>query len=445
MADHPDSLAYRRSLTIANVDSAMSSAFGTLLGGTFIVAFIKYLGGSDYWIGLFSSIPSLCGLTLIPGSILCRRYASYKKYTRPFGLVWRGLHLPWVAMPLLPLAADIRFAIMLGCGTAGNLCVNMVQACYNDWLMQMTEPSSRGYYFTRRSAVLVMVGAVVGVLGAGLLDLFRKAGNDLVGFTVIFGLSLTCAVFSAFAFEQMLDIERKVILRTNFVESLAHIAEPFQNPKFRRVITFCFASVAAQTFAGSFFSAYAIESLHLPYTFIQILVLTQALGQLFTAGFWGRLMDRYGMRPIVAIGGLGISVGPAMWMMTQPGQDAWNLTILLLLHFGGGFFWAAVLPGNLNILLANSPEAERSTYLGAGQTIQALAGAVSPMLGATMISSLRHVTVAESAYKWVFLATVVFRLASVLLLGSVEEPGATGFRATVRGMWRSFSKSDEGN
>lgn len=441
MPEQPDRLAFRRSLTIANVDSSLSSAFGTLLGGTFIVAFIKYLGGSDYWIGLFSSIPSLCGLTIIPGSILCRRYASYKRYTRPFGLTWRSMHLPWVAMPLLPLTADIRFTLMLACGTVGNLCINMVGPAYNDWLMQMTEPSSRGYYFTRRSAILVVVGAVVGVLGAGLLDLFRKAGNDLTGFTVIFGLALLCAACSAYVFEQMLDIERKVIVRANLVESLSHIAEPFRDRRFRNVIIFGFVSIAAQTFAGSFFSAYAIESLKMPYTAIQILVLLQAMGQLVTAGFWGRLMDQYGMRPIVAIAGIGIALGPALWMMTKPGQDAWNFFILFLLHFGGGVFWAAVLPGNLNILLANSPEAERSTYLGAGQTTQALAGALSPMLGAALLANLRGVMIAESAYKWVFFASVVMRLFAVLLLGGVREDGATGFRATLRGIWRTYGRS----
>lgn len=428
---------------IANVDSSLSSAFGTLLGGTFIVGFIKYLGGSDYWIGLFSSIPSLCGLTLIPGAVLCRRYASYKKYTRPFGLTWRCMHLPWVAMPLLPLAADFRFALMLGCGTVGNLCINMVGPAYNDWLMQMTEPNSRGYYFTRRSAILVVVGAVVGVIGAGLLDLFRGAGYDLIGFTVIFGLALACAALSAYFYEQMLDIERKVILRTNVVETLGHIAEPFRDRSFRSVLFFCFLSIAAQTFAGSFFAAYAIESLKLPYTLIQILILLQALGQLLTAGYWGRLMDRYGMRPIVAISGIGIAIGPALWMLTQPGQSAWNLVILFILHFGGGFFWAAVLPGNLNILLVSSPEVERSTYLGAGQTIQALAGALSPMVGAAMLSNLRGVMVAESAYKWVFFASVVLRLLAVVLLTNVREPGATGFRATVRSLLNSFSKSGE--
>lgn len=429
---------------IANVDSSFSSAFGTLLGGTFIVGFIKYLGGSDYWIGLYSSIPSLCGLTLIPGAVLCRRYASYKKYIRPFGLTWRAMHLPWVAMPLLPLATDFRFALMLGCGTVGNLCINMVGPAYNDWLMQMTEPSSRGYYFTRRSAILVVVGAVVGVVGAALLDLFRKAGYDLLGFTVIFGLALTCAGGSAIYYEKMLDIERKVVLRSNLLETLGHIAEPFRDRKYRNVLIFCFISIAAQTFAGSFFAAYALESLKLPYTVIQILILTQALGQLLTAGWWGRQMDRYGMRPIVALSGIGIAFGPACWMLTQPGLDSFNLVILFILHFGGGFFWSAALPGNLNILLANAPEEERSTYLGAGQTIQALAGALSPMVGAAMMANLRPVAGAVTAYKGVFLATMLLRLFSVIFLAKVEEPNADGFRKTVRGLWGSLTKTGEG-
>ena len=70
---------------MANFDVAFATAFGTLVGGAFLVGYVKRLGGSDLWIGWLAAVPSLLGILQIPGAIWGRGFTSYKRFILPGG------------------------------------------------------------------------------------------------------------------------------------------------------------------------------------------------------------------------------------------------------------------------------------------------------------------------------------------------------------------------
>src|SRR5690349_1900155 len=134
-----------RSLRAANIDGSFATAFIALTSGTFLVGFVKMLGGSDLWIGVLSGLPSIVGILQIPGGVVGRQFASFKRFVMTGGLIWRLLFTLLVPLPLMPFPAELKLIILafiMGLAWAANTFVSPV---YNEWLGEMVPANSRGF------------------------------------------------------------------------------------------------------------------------------------------------------------------------------------------------------------------------------------------------------------------------------------------------------------
>ncbi|WP_144241061.1 MFS transporter [Fimbriimonas ginsengisoli] len=432
---------------------AFATAFGTLVSGLFLVGFIQSLGGSDVWIGFLSGIPSLIGLLQIPGAIWGRRFSSYKRFVLPGGLFWRLGYVPLVVLPFLPAPPALKLTLLLTCVLLASVGGTLVNPVYNEWIAEMVPDNSRGTFFARRNAIATAVGAVVGIFGALLLDAFRGHHEDKTGFTVVYGLGIVCAFVSMYFFTRMQDLPREAPVRQGLAEGLRTIGQPFGDRNYRRVLIFLGVAVLGQAFAGNLFNAYALESLKLDFKVVQGTAVSMAIGNVLSARFWGFLSDKYGNKPVLAIVATLLALNPIAWLATIPGQGTYNAVLLLSTHVLMGMTWCGINLCQFNIMLATAKPAERASYIGAGMTITALLGGISPLLGAFMMAGLRFGFPAVVAYKLVFLVSILLRFAAVLFLIPINEQGSTNLRTalgalrrvTPRGMkaMRSLAKSSD--
>ncbi|HMS54834.1 MAG TPA: MFS transporter [Fimbriimonadaceae bacterium] len=421
-----------KSLRMANVDAALATAFGTLVTGTFLVGFIKHLGGADIWIGLLAAIPSLLGILQIPGGIIGRSFPSYKRFVLPGGLIWRLLYLPVIFLPLLAFDSTLRLWLLAGCVGLAAASVLFVTPVYNDWLAEMVPSNSRGWFFSRRNAIATGVGATAGLLGAVILDAFRGAKMEATGFTVVFAIGFAFAILSLIPYLKMHDLPRAEPIKQNLWDGIRAMKTPFADKTFNKVLVFLVVTVMGQAFAGNLFGAFALETLDLPFTIIQLCAFTHAAGNLITARFWGFLADKYGNKPILILVGVGLTLTPLMWLFCVPGATTRNAVILLTFHVLVGAIWAGVALCQFNILLATAKPADRSNYLGAALATQAITGGIAPLLGAELMSTLRGSMSAEMAYKWVFAVTMIIRFVAIFMLAPVREEGALKVRRALK-------------
>src|SRR5687768_8460724 len=234
----PNRLDNLRALKLANVDVAFASAFGTLVGGAFLVGYVKHLGGSDIWIGWLAAVPSLLGILQIPGAIWGRGFDSYKRFVLPGGLLWRLLYVPLIFLPLLALDGGLKLWVLGLCVSLAAACVLPVNPIYNDWLAEMIPSTSRGWFFSRRNAIAAGVGAAIGTLGALVLDYFKSEDLPDLGYATIFGIGVLCAAISFVAFAAMKDLKRENPIRQPLRQSLSAFAVPIRDKSFRNVLIF---------------------------------------------------------------------------------------------------------------------------------------------------------------------------------------------------------------
>ncbi|MHB8638011.1 MAG: MFS transporter [Fimbriimonadaceae bacterium] len=428
----PNRLQALRNLRTANLDMAFASAFGTLVTGAFLVGLIKYLGGGDLWIGVLSAIPSVLGILQIPGAIWGRSKRSYKAFVLPGGLLWRLFYVPFIAIPFLPVEASVKLSLAMFCALAAAASTFIVNPIYNDWLAELVPADSRGSFFSRRNAIATTVGGTTGILGGLLLDAFQRHGYYRAGFSTIFAAASICAGLSFGYFLRMKDLERANPIRQSLGQGILAFAVPFRDNAYRPVLVFLGAATVGQGFAGSFYFAYGIESLGLPFTVLQICGACQALGTVLSARFWGFGSDKYGNKPMLAIAGLALAINPIPWMLCRPHELVFNTILLLNAHVFFGIMWGGVNLCQFNIMLSTAKPEDRANYLGAGMALTALIGGLSPMVGATMMATLRLHNTPFHAYQVLFFTTILLRGAGMLFLARVREAGSTEVRTALQ-------------
>lgn len=428
------------SLRSSNIDGALATAFGTLVSGTFLVGFVKYLGGSDAWVNLLAALPSLFGILQIPGAIWGRGFASYKRFVFPGGLGWRLFHTPLILLPLIALGADSKLIILALCVSVAAACALTVNPIYNDWLAELVPPSSRGWYFGRRQILATAVGATVGFMGGVALDAFKDSGHEAVGYSTIFGVGGLFAAASMVFFLRMHDLPRANPIRQSLRDGLAAMLVPVRDRRFRSVLVFLCAFVGGQAIAGNLFSAFALESLKMPFKILTLAGAMHALGIVAFTRLWGYLADKYGNRPVLFLLAVGITLSPLMWLFCYPGRDIANAWILVPGHIFSGAMWGGVMLCQFNLLLATADPEDRANYIGVGLAIQALVGGLSPLIGGELMAHFRTLWAPEVAYKVLFGVAMGARFLSVFPLVYVREPGSVRLREALKHLRRVTPK-----
>jgi len=446
-----------KTLRASHVDVGFAAAFGTLIGGSFLVGYIKTItsgGEADRWIGLLTAFPSLLGLIQIPGAIWGRSFPSYRKFILPGGLIWRLCHVPIAFLPLIAISTSAKLPIMLLCVTIAAAVINIVNPIYNDWLAEIVPSNSRGSFFATRNTIMTAVGASIGVAGGFGIDYFKHIDKTSVGYSVVFGSAIVCAAISMFFFTKMQDIPRENPIKQDFGDSLKAFAIPFRDMEFRKVLIFLFVFISGQSFAGLLWSAFAFETLNFSQTNLQMCAMTHAIGNIVASRWWGYLADKYGNKPILTMVGVLMLATPLPWLACRPDSPTYNMIVLVVCHVWMGMAWSGIMVCQFNLLLATSKPADRPTYIGTGLAVQSLAGAMAPYLGAELLAQARGwVPTSFGAYHIVFWVTIGIRFVGLLLLGRIREEGSTNVKATFkvltgvtpRGLkaMRSFSRSGD--
>lgn len=113
---------------------------------------------------------------------------------------------------------------------------------------------------------------------------------------------------------------------------------------------------------------------------IGLLAASFSLAQLLFSPFWGKISDRFGRKPILAIGLLGMSVSFFFFGL------AGNLFALFVLRFFQGIFAGAVFPSTRAYIADCTTKEDRAKHLGRVGAAMALGAVFGPAIAGVLAS-----------------------------------------------------------
>ncbi len=415
-------------------EGALATVFITMTSGAFLTGLALYLGASDFIIGLIAAIPYLMQVIQIPAAFLIDRTGERKRIT-----VWSSVaarQLWWLVPPMLFLLGHWRLGGLIGVILFSNLAIMIATPGWMAWIADLVPDKIRGRYFGYRSAA-VAVSTITATIGGGLLlDHFHAVQKENIGFALITAIGCLFALVAAILLNRVPD-------RTGNKVGLdwSHIVRPLKEPNFRHLMRIFIAWNLAIGIGAPFFAAHMLTNLKMSFTLISLYSALGAVVAIILNRPWGKLIDKFGCKPIATICALGISVIPLIWWIPRAG----HLGILWFEAVYSGALWAGLNLAAFNIPIANSPKGERTTFLAMFSVLSGLAFFLSSLLGGLLAESWSHIhwiwgpqTIVN--YHLLFALSSLLRFLAALLFLTFHVPKEPGLPIVLQFMGDSVLK-----
>lgn len=438
-----------RGLRLGVIEGAFAYSTFTLTSGAILAAFVYGSGMGAFQYGLFTALPFLAQLLQIPNVALLRRWHDRRAMTVLFASIGR-LSLLGVTAALLFLPPDARAVAVLVSFVSWSVFSALAGGAWLWWMRDLVPGDRLGRYFGDRGSALVAISAPV-LLGAGFfLDWVKAGGGEeslRFAFAALFASAAAFGTVSSAILAQMphrppAEDPRKV----SFRESLT---VPFKDVNFRRLLGWLSVWWFASTFTVPFFALFLLVTLGLPVSFVSALLLVGIIANVVFLRLWGRLSDRFGNKPVLAVAvpvlaaGLLLAVG----VPTSPFPLNFALIVLIQVLLALAASGADLTAWNLAFKLSHGPSAP--SFLAAASLVRALSTGLGPLAGGIAAALLagfeiRVVLPFGSAgsvllldltqFTVLFVAGAVLALGSATLLARVQEEGEAPRSALLKAL-----------
>jgi len=430
----------RRALMLVFVAWIFGAGFLSITAGASLTSFLtKYLHTDDFTYGLIMAAGPAAVLFFFLGSYVNERTGLVKRNFLIFVTLHRLLWLGVAAIPLLmtgwPSAARVAVAgviIFLSAAAA-----NFGGAGWLTWMADIVPRRMAGAFFGNRASVgmVSMVLTTVGV--AFLLDRFPGQGWM---YAVVFGTAAVLGAVDILIFINVREVPRPVEAQLPTLRDI--LVTPWKNATFRSFALYTCAVWIAYMIASPFMWRYTFESVKdggLGMSLSQanlVLFIIPTLAMAFASPLWGRAVDRFGPKPVLAVSSLGAILFPLPWIIMH-GKLIWLLYVMTAL---GGFSWPGIDQAVQYMQVKGFPDERRTTYCASYQVVFGLACVIGTTLGGLLASFWQaHASLLAGLPSWVghyhpvFATSMVLRLLSFLfLLLPMRMPGTGGMRRVAK-------------
>ncbi|HYO56039.1 MFS transporter [Archangium sp.] len=410
----------RRSLRASVAEGVVAECVMACAGGAAITGWALYLGCGPFWVGLLGALPFLAQLMQLPGAWLTTRFGARRMALLTVALS-RQAFLPLVVLPFLPVSPETKRGVLVAVAAAhhglGILCNN----AWVTWMGDLVPSRVRGRYFGRRTAISTLTGALATFTTGTLLDGARA--SERTGLALA-ALAFTACVLGALSTALMAlkhDPARHPLPGTF---RAARVLQPLRDAPARRLLAYGMAWNAALGLAGPFFTLYLLKDLKLGFTLVALQGSSTAIARMLAAPLWGRLIDRFGARPVLRACVLGLVLSPVLWVLAGP-ERWWPIALDALL---GGVLLSGHGLAAFALPLAVAPARERPFYHAAfamtGGASFALASAAAGALVQALPPSPLLLGYPCTALRLIFLLSALARGFAALLSRQLLEPAA---------------------
>ncbi len=417
----------RRTMRLSVVEGSFTQVFLNWTSGAVLIGYMLHAGARHSEIALVGAVPLLAQIASPGAAYLAATLGRRKLLTVLMALVSRGSWLLAAALPSLPLPQALQPAILVALVLVASFFLAGNGTLWTAWMGDVVPERERGRYFGLRTGVTGVVGMLAN-LGAGWwLD--RVAAP--LSFQVVLVAAVGTGLAGVYLYTRQYDPPTtREALRLRDV-----LGVPLRDPGFRRYLAFAVYWLFVVFLAAPFVFPYFLDELRLSFTQVAIWSTIAASTSIFTTIAWGRVADRVGNKPVLAIGTFVAGVAlPGAWILA--GATGWIGFIWLSAVFDA-VAWGAIGPAFFNLALVSAPRQNRVVFIAVSSLATGLAGFLGGVLSGPLLLGFQGLTSASPgwvAYAWLFTLSGVLRACTWVLLRRVPEANSWRTRELLRSM-----------
>jgi MFS family permease len=373
-----EDIELKRSLNLLILGVCFGIVFFNVTTGAPIAGFAKEIGFGDLLYGIMLAMPVLGGAIQLFASYVLERTKKRKLIFFLGGFIQR---IPWLFIPILPFFISNKnllfssIVFLLAITAVGGAFINV---SFMSWIGDLVPIEIRGRFFSHRSMLATLFSFISG-LGIGW---FLDKVHGLIGFAIVFIFATILGLLDICCFFWVYDppMKKSDFSQINFRRMIKSV---IKDSRFSSFLLFAIFWNMALNISAPYFNIYMIKYLKMSY--FEIALYVQIVSNVITilsVRMLGRLIDRFGNKPILIISTLVVSFLPYIWCFTTPNN--WLFFVILVQIFAGTFWPGIDLTFN-NLALYLSPDENRSFYIAVLNFFVGIVNALSFIFGGYII------------------------------------------------------------
>ena len=383
-------------------------------------------------IGVLTAMPFVANFLQIFAAPFIARWRPPKTVT----VVAASIHLAlWVVLgallPLVPRENPVAAAYWLILWFFVSSCFAAIAGVsWNSWIQEWVPARLRGKYFARRNAYL-QFSTLTFLFAAGWA--LAHWNYAIPAFQAVIGVACLIRIYSLY-WQWISPTQPLPQAQAPTISFRAQVDVLSRSRSFLLFVLFGSVwSFAANCF-GPFYHVFMFEQLNFSAFDVGILSTLTALGGALALPAWGRLLDRFGNKPVMTFALIVWQLQNFLWCFITPE----NRSLLYGMWIFGGLTSACFILGQFTLLLRLLPVEAKNLAIGFNLAVTSLVAAIAPIVGGAVLHwALPRWQNDLAVYHVCFLLQPLLSLVAAGILLRVHEPAA-GSLTMVFGAMRNI-------
>lgn len=365
-----------------SIRNGIAATVGITIVTSFAALFVlKPLHGSSEDVALLNSLPALMTiLATIVGANWLSRVHSKLRFCVTSTVVARIFYALLALTPLV-IPKDLMAGTAVVLIALMNLPGGLSNLSWQALIGELIPSARRAHFFGLRNRWMTIVALLSTLIPGIVIQLFPA--TSAIPYMGFFWLSFFMSAAEVYYLAR--HIEHREVSVTSpqptplgmrtFIRHLKH-------PTYRRFLVAAVVFNLGWQMAWPLYSLYQIRDAGATAAWISAFNVANQFTQILTFERWGRWSERHGTALMLAIGGAGLAINPALTVIST------NLPYLVLVNFLVGAFVAGYTMLQFNYLLEVVPATERTSYIAHFNISIGIVGFVAPQIGLWLLYSL---------------------------------------------------------
>lgn len=433
----PESASVRRSLHLVTLGGCLAMVFIAGITSPAWTEFFRAVGATELHFGLLGGIPMAALIFQFVGAVLANRVPRRRPIFMTVSIVSRALCIPIVLLPLLMpnTGIDTVMAVVLVCIAVSAILGQLAVAPWFSWMADLVPHKVLNRYWGARLAWMTATWAVCYV---GVAAYTRLLPWDIrVIYPPLVVIAVAAGIIDILLFVR---VEEPANHTVKDLPVLRTLLAPLRDRQYRLFVIYsCFRAVAMMV-AAAFMQLYCLKVLGLPLWQVTIAWCLSGIGNTVTARLWGRMADRHGHKPIMAICDFFKPAIALVFLLITPRTAFWVIPPVFLID--GAWNSGHAIASN-GFMMKLAPRRNRSMFIAALMGPAGLFGGLAAMAGGIFLHAVDGFEIqllnrTWSNYHALFAICFALRIMNAAVVHVLREPASSHpFRVLndMRGVW----------